>query len=75
VLSLWSDKQSAQRTWTPPAGTVERSDLNAPGTGAVSTMLADSNGPVAGGTVGGVTASVPTSSNRATVFTLVLTAG
>ena len=75
VLSVWSDKQSAQRAWTPPAGTVERSDLNAPGTGAVSTMLADGNGPVAGGTVGGLTATLPTSSNRATVFTLVLTAG
>ncbi len=72
MLSVWSDKQNAQRTWTPPAGTVERSDLNAPGTGAVSTMLADSNGPVAAGTVGGLTATVSSSSNRATVFTIVL---
>jgi hypothetical protein len=75
VLSIWSDKQSAQRSWTPPAGVVERSDVTAPGTGAVATMVADSNGPVPAGTVGGLTATVPTASNRATVFTLVLAPG
>jgi hypothetical protein len=75
VLSVWSDKQSATRSWTPPAGVAERSDVTAPGTGAVATMVADSNGPVSGGTVGGLTATVPTASNRATVFTLVLAPG
>ncbi len=74
VLSVWSDKQNAQHTWTT-SGATERSDVSAPGTGAVATMLADSNGPVAAGPVAGVTATVPTSSNRATVFTIVLTAG
>jgi PKD repeat protein len=74
VLSVWSDKQNAARTWTT-GGATERTDVSAPGTGAVATMLADSNGPVAAGPVAGVTATVPTPSNRATVFTIVLTAG
>jgi hypothetical protein len=75
VLSIWSDKQGPQRSWTPPSGVVERSDVVAPGTGAVATMLADSGAAVAAGTVGGLTATVPTASNRATVFTLVLAPG
>ena len=75
MLSVWSDKQNARAHLDARPGDVERSDLSAPGTGAVATMLADSNGPVPAGTVAGLTATVPTSSNRATMFTIVLTAG
>ena len=51
VLSVWSDKQSAQHTWTTSRWDRSARDVSAPGTGAVATMLADSNGPVAAGTV------------------------
>ncbi len=73
VLSVWSDKQSVARTWTPPAtGAVERSTLAGVGTGDMATLLADGGAPVPTGTVGGLTATVPAASNRATVFTVVL---
>ncbi|MGZ4657425.1 MAG: PKD domain-containing protein [Blastococcus sp.] len=72
VVSLWSDKQSAARTWTPPAsGLTVRSNLAGVGSGDVATLLGDT-GPVAAGTVGGLTATVPTASSQATMFTVVL---
>ncbi|MGY2002145.1 PKD domain-containing protein [Blastococcus sp. SYSU DS1024] len=73
VLSVWSDKQGDERQWTPPtAGVTERSNIAGVGSGDIATLLADSGGPVAAGPVGGLTATVPTSSNRATMITLVL---
>ncbi|MGZ4567103.1 MAG: hypothetical protein ACXVXR_09780 [Blastococcus sp.] len=72
---MWSDKQSAAREWTPPAsGTTVRSSLAGIGAGDLATLVADSGGPVAAGTVGGLTATVPTASNRATMLTVVLAA-
>jgi PKD repeat protein len=71
VLSTWSDRQSAARTWAPPAGAQVRS--NVPGvSGGIASLMVDSGGPVAGGTVGGLTATVPTSSVRGTVVTIVI---
>jgi len=75
VLSIWSDKQAAARQWTAPASTTERSNVAGIGTGDIATLVVDSGGPVAGGTVGGLTATVPTPSNRATMLTVVLAAG
>ncbi|MGZ4508079.1 MAG: PKD domain-containing protein [Blastococcus sp.] len=75
VISVWSDKQSAAREWAPPAsGTTVRSSLAGIGAGDLATLVADSGGPVAAGTVGGLTATVPTASNRATMLTVVLAA-
>jgi hypothetical protein len=71
VLSVWSDKQSAARTWTPPSGVNVRSNLAGVGSGDVATLVAD-NGPVAGGAVGNLTATVPTASTRAATLTVVL---
>jgi hypothetical protein len=44
------------------------------GNGDIATLVADSGAPVAAGTVGGLTATVPTPSNRATMLTVVLAA-
>ncbi len=74
VLSVWSDKQSAARTWTAPAGVTVRNNQAGVGAGDVATLVAD-NGPVAGGAVGNLTATVPTASTRATTFTIVLAPG
>jgi hypothetical protein len=52
-----------------------RSNIAGIGTGDIATLVADSGGPVTGGPVGGLTASVPTPSNRATMLTVVLGAG
>jgi hypothetical protein len=72
VLSVWSDKQAGERQWTPPAGVTRRSNLAGVGNGDVATLVADSGGPVAAGQVGGLTATVPTPSNRATMLTVLL---
>jgi hypothetical protein len=75
VVSVWSDKQAVARTWTAPGGVAVLSNVPGAASGGVATLLADSGGPVAAGTVGGLQASVPTASNQATVFTIVLAAG
>jgi PKD repeat protein len=75
VVSVWSDKQADARQWTAPATATERSNLAGVGSGDVATLVADSGGPVTGGQVGGLTATVPTPSNRATMLTVVLAAG
>ncbi|WP_347059410.1 PKD domain-containing protein [Blastococcus sp. HT6-30] len=76
VLSVWSDKQRDERQWTPPsAGVTERSNIAGVGSGDIATLLTDSGGPVPAGPVGGLTATVPTPSNRATMLTLVLAQG
>jgi PKD repeat protein len=75
VLSVWSDKSVDPRQWTPPASLSPRSNLAGVGTGDVATLVADSGGAVAAGQVGGLTATVPTASNRAAMFTVVLALG
>ncbi|MGZ4550299.1 MAG: PKD domain-containing protein [Blastococcus sp.] len=76
VLSVWSDKSTAARTWTPPAsGVAVRTNLAGVGSGDVATLVADSGAPVTTTTVGGLTATVPTASTRGTTFTIVLAAG
>ncbi|MGY1833883.1 PKD domain-containing protein [Blastococcus sp. SYSU DS0510] len=72
VLSVWSDKGSSARQFTAPQGVTERSNLAGGGRGDVATLVADSGAPVPAGSVGGVTATVPTSSSRATMLTLLL---
>lgn len=75
VVSVWSDKQSVARSWTAPSGVTVRSNLAGVGSGDIASLLADSGGPVAGGEVGGLTATLGTSSNQATMFTVVLAPG
>jgi hypothetical protein len=72
VLSVWSDKQAGARAWTAPSGVTERSAVGGVGNGDVATLVADSGAPVAAGPAGGLTATVPTASNRAATVTVVL---
>jgi PKD repeat protein len=74
VVSLWSDKQAAARTWTAPAGVTVRSNLAGVGSGDVATLLADSGAAVSGAQPSR-TATVPTASTRAVTATIVLAPG
>jgi hypothetical protein len=74
VVSVWSDKQSVARTWTAPAGVTVRNNQAGIGAGDVATLVAD-NGPVAGGAIGNLTATVPTASTRAATLTIALARG
>jgi hypothetical protein len=73
VVSIWSDKQAAAHTWSAPTGVVVRDNQAGAGSGDPATLLGDSGIGLPAGTVGGLTATVPTASNRATAFTVVLT--
>jgi PKD repeat protein len=74
VVSVWSDKQSAARSWTQVGnGATVRDSQAGVGSGDMATLVADSGMGVPAGEVGGLTATVPAASNRATVFTVVLT--
>lgn len=76
VLSVWSDKTTAARTWTAPDGQVVRSNLAAGGLSSeISTLVADGGAPVAAtGTVAGLTATVSAASAKATMLTIVVAA-
>jgi PKD domain/Domain of unknown function (DUF5122) beta-propeller len=72
VLSYWTDKSSTTQDWTEPAGEQVRVEDFAPGSGHVSLLLSDSNGPVAEGTRAGITATADSASSKAVMWTLVL---
>jgi PKD repeat protein len=76
VMSVWSDKQTVARSWTAPSGVTVRSSVAGVGAGGgsgdVATLLGDGNIPVPVQRAGGLTATVPTASNRAAMFTIVL---
>lgn len=73
VVSVWSDTSTRARRWTAPGTVAVRSSLAGVGTNDVATLVGDSGVP-ASGRVGGLRATVPTASTRATVFTIVLAA-
>ena len=75
VVSYWADKTSSTTEWTAPDGTVERQQSIGSGGGRVTSLAADSDGPVAGGTVGGLTATADSSNGKATMWTVVLAPG
>jgi hypothetical protein len=73
VVSVWSEKSSTDTTWTAPAGTPVRTESEGTGSGKVSALLGDSNGPVATGTAPGRTATTSTSVGRSVLFSVVVT--
>ena len=72
VLSYWADRTGGTTAWTPPSGVGVRADAYGNGGGRVTSLLADSDGPVSAGTVGGLTATTDVSSSRALSWTIVL---
>jgi PKD repeat protein len=74
VVSYWSDKSANTTAWTAPAGVVERDEVAAdPGAYRFSELVADSGGPVPAGTYGGLTATTNATSDKAAMWTIVLT--
>ena len=73
VVSSWTDKSTAVSAWTAPAGLTKRDDSYDTGTsGRFSSLLADSGGPVAGGSYGALTATTDTASDKAIMWTIAL---
>jgi PKD repeat protein len=73
LVSVWSEKSSTDTTWTAPAGTPVRTEAEGTGSGKVSVILGDSNGPVSTGTAAGRTATTSTSVGRSVLFSVVVT--
>jgi PKD repeat protein len=71
VLSLWADRSSATRTWTGPSGATRRDVTTDSGGLTIQSLVADSDGPSTGGTVGGVTATTDAAASVAK-WTIVL---
>ncbi|MQA93423.1 MAG: PKD domain containing protein [Streptosporangiales bacterium] len=71
AVSYWADKSSSTTLWTAPAGVTVRSTAIGAGSGRVSTLLADSAGPVPTGTYGGLTATTDAAS-RGLMWTVLL---
>ncbi|TWD84439.1 PKD domain-containing protein [Kribbella amoyensis] len=74
LVSYWADKSSTTTAWTPPAAATSRDVQIGSGSGRISSLLADSGGPVPTGTAGGLTALTDAAS-RAVMISLVLPAG
>jgi hypothetical protein len=72
VLSYWADKSSSTTAWTAPAGQTVRGTTIGTGTGRVTSLLTDGNGPAPAGTAGGLSASTDVAGTRATMATIVL---
>ena len=72
VVSTWSDVSGGTTGWSLPAGQTERATTAGSSTAHTSAELADQNGPLTLGTVGGYTATATSSSAKATMGTLIL---
>lgn len=75
LVGVWTEKSSADSTWTVPAGTTSRTSAATTGSGKVSGVWGDSNGPVATGTAPARTATVSSAASRAATFSVVISPG
>jgi len=75
LVSFWSDRSSATTGWTGPAGQTQRSEGNATGTSHMSSLLTDSNAPVASGARGGLNATADSSAKGFTISVLLSGSG
>ena len=72
ALSYWADKTSATTAFTLPSEVTARQATCGTNTGRVCSVLADSDGPLAAGTYGGLTATADSASTNATMWTVLL---
>ncbi len=74
IVSYWGEKNSSTTSMTTSEATVRHAN-SMTGGGAITALLADSNGGVPAGTQGGLTATADADSGRATMWTIALTPG
>lgn len=72
VVSWWSDKSGTTTGWSAPTGVAARDIAIGTGGGRYTALLADSDGPVSGGSYGGLTATTNTASSYADMWTIAL---
>jgi PKD repeat protein len=72
VVSFWSDRSVATRTWTTPGSVTQRGATTDTGTVTMQDVIADTNGPVSSGAYGGITATTDAATVRSDMWTIVL---
>ena len=72
LVSYWADKSSATTSWSLPGGVTQRSTLSGTTSGHISAVLGDSNGAVAPGSQGGLTATANSAGGSAITFSLLV---
>lgn len=72
LMSYWADKTANTSTWQLPTGAKARETGAGTGGGHLSWMLADSNGAVSAGQVGGVVATANAATSNAVMASVVL---
>ena len=73
LVTYWADKANDTTGWAAPAGQqVREAPTTSTGSGHVTPLLVDSNGPVAAGTAGGLTATANATSSRGVSFSVLL---
>ncbi len=72
VLGFWADKGSQDNGLTPEAGLLDRGSTTGSGGGRITSLVAQSDEPVAAGTVGGLTATLDNAAGRTVVMTVAL---
>ena len=72
AVSYWSDKSAATTSWAAPAGQAVRHTSFGSGGGRVSALLTDPATPGTVGSHGGLTATANSTSDKATMWTVLL---
>ncbi|MDN5768812.1 MAG: PKD domain-containing protein [Humibacillus sp.] len=73
AVSYWADRSNPAATgWSSPAGVTVRATTLGQGTQSLSSLLADSNGPVTGATYGGISATATGNSLKGVTATVIL---
>ena len=72
LVSYWTVKSSDVTSWTPPAGTLARSEVFGTGDGQISSLAVDGGGPATAGPGGGLTAAAGQSFSADTAWSIVL---
>jgi hypothetical protein len=75
VLSYWVDKSSASTGWTTPTGQIRRTSNAGTGSGRLTSIAVDPGSAAASGPWGSISATASAASAKATMWTVVLTAG
>ena len=75
VVSYWTHKDSTATLLSPPGGVTVRANGTQSGSGTVKGLIVDTNGPVAAGPYGGLTAVAGAAATDATMWTIVLALG
>jgi hypothetical protein len=75
TVSVWADRSNTTASWTAPPGVTVRQFLSGTNTSHVTSLVADSGGPVGTTSAGALTATASSASGTATMWTIVVSPG